>query len=200
MSIRSLHHLLSPISDPVRNSLAVVLLCIAILASYGDSFQNGFVSDDHYIIEPEPQGRLVSALAKVFSTSDKLVDSQESPYYRPLARTLFVLERQLFGPAPRGFHVVSICFHILSTVLLYAALMLGGCDLVCAFGAALLFGVHPINAEAVNFVSARNNIMAACFVLASFIVSVKSDKDKRLPFDFLSGFLFFLIVPGYLRI
>jgi tetratricopeptide (TPR) repeat protein len=78
----------------------------------------------------------------------------------------------------------------LNAVLLF----LIGCRLLSDSGAALiaalLFAVHPVNAEAVNFISTRNTLLALFFCLASLLAYLK-DKEKGKRWPILSALLFF---------
>lgn len=70
------------------------------------------------------------------------------------------------GLNPRGYHAVNILVHGLNGVLVYrigAALMPG----TAAALAAGLFLLHPIQTEAVSYVSGRSELLALGFLLAA---------------------------------
>lgn len=70
------------------------------------------------------------------------------------------------GLNPRGYHAVNVIVHGLNGVLVYrigAALMPGP---AAAFAAGL-FLLHPIQTEAVSYVSGRSELLALCFMLAA---------------------------------
>lgn len=175
-----------------RVSVPIILICLAVFACYANSFHNGFVSDDHYIIElnREPPG--FESLIKAFTSADRLVATDETPYYRPLNRYSYILDHHFFGLNPTGYHAVNIGLHAICAILLYLTLLRQRCGPIPSLGAALLFGVHPVNSEAVNFISARNNILAAIFMLGSFLVFLRAEKNGGRDGHILSGFLFFL--------
>jgi tetratricopeptide (TPR) repeat protein len=176
-----------------RQSLLVVLLLIAAtLFTYGNSLQNGFVWDDHDIIVNNPVNRDINNIVSLFSSADSTVSGNQKNYYRPLNRLTYLLDYQMFGLHPAGYHAENVMLHLISAILLYfLALKLMG-KAAPAFVAALIFAVHPINAEAVNFISARNSLLSALFVLLAAITYLHASANSRKTYYYLSG-LFFLI-------
>jgi protein O-mannosyl-transferase len=114
------------------------------------------------------------------------------PYYRPLTRASFLLDYQLFGMDPRGFHAVNVLIHAGAVLALWAlGLRLFGAR-PPAFLAALLLAVHPVNAEAVNFITGRNNALATLFALLSVVLLVEADRRRSWALSLASGAAFFL--------
>lgn len=167
----------------IRSSL--LLLVTATLLVYAVSFSNGFVLDDNVIIVKNPDTVHVGNVGKLLFSPDVI-----KPYYRPLNRASYLLDYQLFGMNPVWFHAVNIIIHLLNVVLLY----LVGCRLLAdrraALIAALLFAVHPVNSEAVNFIAARNTLLALFFSLASLLVFY-GVKDRGGRWPILAALLFF---------
>jgi tetratricopeptide (TPR) repeat protein len=165
---------------------ALLILAAATLLVYAVSFFNGFVLDDGVIIVNNPTTRHLSNIRDLLFAPDVV-----KPYYRPLNRASYLLDYHFFGMNPVWFHAVNILIHMLNAVLLY----LVGCRLLsdrgAALAAALLFAVHPVNTEAVNFIAARNTLLALSFSLASLLAYIKAKADG-VRWPFFSAFLFFL--------
>jgi hypothetical protein len=138
------------------------LVVVATFLAHGDGIANGFVWDDPAIVVENPNTRDLSQLGHVLLSPDEL-----PPYYRPLNRASYLLDYQLFGMDPRGFHLVNVLLQAASAVALLGL----GRRLFAATGpallAALLLAVHPIHVEAVAFVTARNNLFALLFAILS---------------------------------
>jgi tetratricopeptide (TPR) repeat protein len=151
-----------PAQDRRRALLLAAALAVATVAAYGRSFSSGFVWDDGYIIVENPQTRDLGAIGTLALSPDVV-----KPYYRPLTRISYLLDHAAFGMDPRAFHAVNVAIHVANVLLLFALglRLLGSAP--GALVAAALLAVHPINAEAVSFVSARNNLLALCFSLLS---------------------------------
>jgi tetratricopeptide (TPR) repeat protein len=169
-----------------RTLVSALVILLVACGIYADSLSNGFVLDDELIIAGNPATRHLSGIGDVLFSPDVI-----KPYYRPLNRASYLIDYQLFGLNPAWFHAVNIIIHALSAALLYLVASRLLADNYAALFAALLFAVHPANSEAVNFISARNTLLAACFSLASLLAFLKArERGVRLPF--LSAFLFFL--------
>ena len=185
-------------ADPQKIRFPVVVasaafLCALVVVCYGGTIKNGFVADDHYIIELNQDKIGVKPVIRMFFESDTLYTTLPSlPYYRPLSRVSYLFDKYLFGTNPAGYHGGSIILHAACTLLLLLTLLRLGCGMFSALIAASLFGIHPINAEAVNFLSARNNLLATFFVLGSFLAWLRADERGSRPLFAFSGFLFFL--------
>jgi tetratricopeptide (TPR) repeat protein len=167
------------------------LLILVSVAVYWNSFSNGFVLDDKFVVINEENAQLSSFVTQ-FSKSDSVSERIETPYYRPLNRATYVLGNYLYGIHPAGYHVENVVIHILCVVSFYfLALRLFGQG-PPALIAALLFALHPVNCESVNFISARNNLLATLFVVLAVLSARKAEDDERAPFRFVTALMFFL--------
>lgn len=168
-----------------RALLSLLAILVVTVGVYANSISNGFVLDDDFIIVNNPTTHQLSSLRHVLFSPDVV-----KPYYRPLNRASYLIDYQLFGLNPGWFHAVNIVIHLLNAVLLYlvARRLLGDQD--AALIAALLFAAHPANSEAVNFISARNTLLALCFSLASLLAFLKA-QEKGVRWLILSALLFF---------
>ncbi|MGH9675376.1 MAG: tetratricopeptide repeat protein [Bryobacteraceae bacterium] len=134
-----------------------ILLLAAALAAFGASLAGTFHLDDYaLLIDP--------ALSSAASWRECWRIEQT----RPLTWFTFRLNLQLGGAAPAGWHAVSLVLHLAAVVLAYRCLV----RLIpprAALLAALVFGVHPIQAEAVNYVFARATLLMSVACLASLL-------------------------------
>jgi hypothetical protein len=134
---------------------ARLLLLAGALAAFGASLGSGFHFDD-YAIFSDPILRSSSGLAHLF-------DLRQT---RPLTYLSFWLNYQLGGTRPIGYHAVNLLLHLCAVLLAYECLR----RLLperAALMAAALFAIHPIQAEAVNYVWARSILLATVGCLAS---------------------------------
>lgn len=164
---------------------SLVLLSAVTIGIYFISIFNGFAWDDEFIIVKNPATRQITSVAKLLLAPDVV-----KPYYRPLTRATYLFDYWLYGMNPSAFHSVNIAIHLLNVILLYLVCSRVATNKVSALIAALLFAVHPINTESVNFISARNNLLSLFFSLASFLVLLREEgKAGRWPI--LSAIFFF---------
>jgi Tfp pilus assembly protein PilF len=91
-------------------------------------------------------------------------------YYRPLPVTLFMLLYQLWGPSPLGYHVFAILCHAVATTLLFLWVRRLCSDAKTAFWTALLFAIHPLHNETVNYIDHVEGILTLIFGLGGLLL------------------------------
>ncbi len=102
-------------------------------------------------------------------------------YFRPLYVVSLWLDYHLFGFSPFGYHLHSLLWHVLNAVLLLHLLRRFRFSLHAAFIGALIFAVHPLAIESVNWISARSGPMATAFLLAALHAYLKyRESGKRV--------------------
>ena len=143
-------------------------------AAFANSLGNGFVYDDHFLIE---RNRLIldADLWGVFTThywGGYEDEANANGQYRPLAVLSFVLDGW-GGIAPFRFHLTNVLLHVGNSLLAYLLCASMGLQRGAVF-AALLFAVHPIHAEAVAGVTfGRADLLAALFSLSALLLYVR---------------------------
>jgi hypothetical protein len=135
-----------------------VLAVAAPLAACWSALQLGFVSDDFLIL---------ARLDRFDGLRNPLAyfGLRHFDYYRPLAFLSFALDRSLWANRAIGYHLTSLALHALNALLVFslARRMMGAWP---ALVAAVLFAVHPSHHEAVYWLSARFDLLAAsCFLV-----------------------------------
>ncbi len=91
-------------------------------------------------------------------------------YYRPLVMLSFAFDRALWGAyAPIGMHLTNVASHALVAILLRHLTRALGFSRATALAAAFVFAAHPVQSEAVTYVSGRTDILAALFVLLAIL-------------------------------
>lgn len=131
---------------------ARLLLAAAVLAAFGGSLFAGFHLDDYAIF------------------SDTLPNWWRAS--RPLTDLTFWLNGRIGGQEPAGYHAVNLLLHLGAVLLAYECLrrlMPAGAALI----AAAIFAVHPLQAQAVNYVADRGVILAAVLCLAGLLAWIE---------------------------
>jgi Flp pilus assembly protein TadD len=146
-------------------SLVALLLAALAVALYLPVAGNGFVFDDRTFILSEL--RLRDGLSRE-GVAWALRDATAAMYV-PVARLSHQLDFQLYGAAPAGHHVSSVLLHAANGALLFLALAGLTGALWRSAAAAALFAVHPMNVEAVAWVSSRADLLAAFFGLLTLL-------------------------------
>lgn len=176
-----------PGATDARRAAPAASLLVLVLAVYGACVGHAFTWDDEAIVVGNPNTANLAAIGGVLLSPDEV-----APYYRPLNRASYLVDHALFGMDPRGFHAVNLALHAVSVLALYAVGRRLFAATAPAWIAAALLAVHPIHAEAVNFVTARNNLFALSFALLAFAVFLDADRRDSGARSVLSAFLFLL--------
>jgi hypothetical protein len=95
-------------------------------------------------------------------------------YFRPLVVLSFAADRLLYGDHPAGYHLTNLLLHAAGTAAVWGIgrRVLG--PGFGAWGAALLFAVHPCHTLAVGWISGRTDVMAGVFFMAAFLAYLES--------------------------
>ena len=93
-------------------------------------------------------------------------------YFRPILLLSFMADKYVWGLQESFMHLENILFHLLNVLMLFAVARrcTRGDEArspVLPLTAALLFALHPINTEAVNWISGRTDLLCCFFILLS---------------------------------
>jgi tetratricopeptide (TPR) repeat protein len=146
---------------PPWSGLPLVLAAGA--AAYANALPGILFWDDEVLILNNVFLRSFRYLHEIFTTSMMAGGGVLNNYYRPVQNVLLLLQYQLWGPWPAGYHAVNILFHLANASLLFGlARRLTPC-VRTAFWAALLYALHPVQNETVNYASHLNSLSAFFF-------------------------------------
>ncbi len=140
-----------------------MLLALTLLA-YAPAMRGGFIWDDDDYVTANANLRSVEGLANIWLAPSK------TPQYYPLVHTTFWIEHQLWDFNAAGYHVDNILLQALAAVLLWRLLVM--LEIPAAFLAAILFAIHPLQAESVVWITERKNVLCGVFYFAAAIAFV----------------------------
>jgi tetratricopeptide (TPR) repeat protein len=140
--------------------LALVLV-IATVAAYQPVWHAGFIWDDEGHVTENPNLRSVHGLYRIWF--EPSIDQQ----YYPLQLTSYWIEYHLWGLRPFGYHAVNVLLHTLNALLLW--MVLQQLKVPCAWLAAAVFALHPVQVESVAWVSELKNLLSMTFYLGSLL-------------------------------
>lgn len=87
--------------------------------------------------------------------------------YHPLTWVSYFADVSLFGMNPAGFHFTNVVLHLANTLLLFSLLSRMTGDRQRSFLVAALFGIHPLHAESVAWISERKDVLSTLFALGA---------------------------------
>ncbi len=135
----------------------------AVVLAYATAFRGGFQFDDFRVVVGDPGVQSLAAWWRAM------------PGLRPLLKLSYALNHQS-GLGLAGFHAVNLAAHAAAALLALELLRrLGRClrpspPPGAPLLGALLFALHPVQTEAVTYVSGRSSSLAGALALASVLV------------------------------
>jgi protein O-mannosyl-transferase len=169
----------------INRALAVwpsFLICLSIIAAYVPTFSGDFILDDKPLVKDNPYIMDFHSLPSYLSQEDGIVRDESgenhSGYYRPIINLSYTIDYKIWGMAPFGFRMTNLFLHLATCLLLYKTIGLGIGKGAGSLWAVLLFGLHPVNTEAISWITSRNNILVAFFCLTSFYFYIKREQGS----------------------
>jgi protein O-mannosyl-transferase len=165
--------------------LACGLLALAIFAVYGRSLEAPFVFDDGPSVLTNPS---IKELFPLFGPSAGTTPLRPPPQLstsgRPLVNLMLAVNYRFGGLNPFGYHLLNVVIHSLAAMLLFAILrrslrleyFQGRFDRVAdplAWLVALVWALHPLQTEAVEYITQRTELMMGLFYLATMYASMR---------------------------
>ena len=141
--------------------LGAAALALAVSLVYAPTLGNELVWDDIPHIADNPRIASLGAASTYLS-------GPEGTYYRPLVFLGFALERAAWGPAALGYHLTNLLLHVANTLLVAFIARRSGLSGGTALLAAAVFGLHPLQSEAVAYVSGRTDLLMTMGALLSW--------------------------------
>ncbi len=151
---------------------ALAALAVLILA-YSNSFSNRFHYDDLHSIVDNGHVRDLANVAEFFVRPETFSAIPERAMYRPLVTASYAVNYWVGEYDVFGYHIVNFAVHAGCVLLVYGlARSTGLAKLESGLG-ALLFGIHPIQTEVVNYIGSRSESLAAFGFLTSLLAYLR---------------------------
>lgn len=143
-------------------ALLLAVLCVVGWA-YAGAIDGAFHFDDEHSLLANPHVRDLGYAFDYFTDSQTFSRNEGSQMYRPLVLLSYAFTYRWHGYEPAAFLMVNWLLHLGVVAVAFLCHRNMGLDAVRAALAVLLFGLHPVVAEPVNYVSARSESLAALF-------------------------------------
>jgi Flp pilus assembly protein TadD len=142
--------------------IIMVALALATTAAYWHLFSNDFTNfdDDTYILDNlwVQKGLNLDSIRWAFSFQFK-----HGTYWQPLTWLSLMLDYDLFGLNPVGYHAENLLLHTANALILFATLNRMTGKLWRPALVAALFALHPLNVESVAWAVERKNVLSSLF-------------------------------------
>jgi Flp pilus assembly protein TadD len=162
-----------------------LLLILAAVLAYSNSFSGPFIYDDLSSTRDNPNIRHLWPLWESASAP-----SQSTAAGRPVVALSLALNYALGGLDVWGYHAFNLGFHILAALLLFGIVrrtLAGSFAFLTdqrtstwlAASAALIWELHPLASEAVNYVIQRTELLASLFLLLTLYCVIRGSSSRR---------------------
>jgi tetratricopeptide (TPR) repeat protein len=140
-----------------------VILTAAVLVCYGGGLRGPFIYDDRGTITDN------TTIERLWSPEVLSAPHETPSAGRPVVNVSFAVNYALGGRDVFGYHAGNIALHLLCGLLLFGITRRTGLPAAGALAIALLWTVHPLNSEAVNYITQRTeSLMALCYLLTLY--------------------------------
>jgi tetratricopeptide (TPR) repeat protein len=177
----------SVIRNKYGAGLGIALFLAALAAAYANHFHNSFHFDDAHTIENNAAIRELHNIPLFFRDASTFSSLPSNQSYRPLVSTLLAIDYQLGGGLhPFWFHLSIFALFVALTLLLafFIYRLINQSADVPRYGwialvAAAWYGLHPANADTVNYIIASSEVISTLGVIASFAVYLAFPRLRR---------------------
>jgi Tfp pilus assembly protein PilF len=173
-----------------NNLIALAVIVGAATLLLWRTTSNGFTDwdDDLYVVNSELIKKLDGdSFISYFTTFT-------ANLYTPLVTLSYAIDYQLFGLSATGFHSTNLVIHLFNIILVFVVTFLLFKRTFVATLTALLFAIHPLQTEAVVWISSRKDLLFTFFYLLGIICYLRYREKKKSSLLVLTFVLFILSV------
>jgi tetratricopeptide (TPR) repeat protein len=153
-----------------QRAIALGVLLVLTTFAYRGVIANGFVYDDAVTVTKNPAVRSVVRAPEWIVSPHASSANRGGKNFRPVTVASYGIDYGLWGERAAGFHATNLAIHLVVVFLVFlAALRLWTAELA-GLTAAAWMALHPMNAQAVNYITARSSTLAAAFTLAAVVL------------------------------
>jgi len=161
------------------------LLVVAAVVVYYNSLSSPFIFDDEYSILGNEQIRQLWPLSRALRGPE-----QTSVAGRPVVSISLALNYALTKLDVRGYRALNIAIHILGSLVLFGIVRrtllseklpakFGPVASRLAFVSALLWMLHPIHTECINYITQRTELFMGLFYLLTLYCAIRALRSEH---------------------
>ncbi len=169
-----------------ENWLLILVLIVVGFVVYVFNLNNSLFWDDADWIVNNPFVHSLSLdNVKNWFTQNILAGiNQNSNYYRPFLLFTFTFNYFLGGENPIGYHLLSNALHIANAILIFILFSYVFKNKFMPFWVSLIWLIHPLQTEAVTYISGRGDPLNAFFMLCALWLwiptcDINSDRHRK---------------------
>jgi len=180
-------------------------LALAVLIAYANHFQNDFHFDDFHTVENNPYIRDLRYIPRFFIDPMLFSTMADHATYRPLVSTSLAIDYRLARGRAGGiashvpFHLSTFLWYIVQLILMFFLFrrIMDAADphpsnLWTALLATACYGLHPANAETVNYIIQRGDLYNTLGIVASLLWFIAWPAQRKRGWYLLPAVLAYL--------
>jgi len=193
------------------NCFQYFLLFVVCVSIYSNSSNASWHLDDYANIINNPAIRISDLSPDSLFRAAGLFQNQNTPHtgiqFRPIAFLTFAINWYAGKDQPAGYHVVNVFLHILCATVLFFLLqslfltpiLSGYCERDeqnIALLTAVLWAIHPIQTQAVNYIVQRMTLLATLFYISGLLCYVRArvQMERKARLGLFSGCILCLLL------
>ncbi len=165
----------------------VLILFIIIIYWQVKDFKFVYYDDGSYVTE---RAHVIAGLT--WEGLSWAITTTEAGFWHPLTWLSLMVDRELFGNNPGGYHWTNVILHIINTLLLFFFLKRSTKAPLRSAFVALLFAIHPLHVESVAWVSQRKDLLCTLFGFATLLAYVNYAEFPN-PRRYILVIIFFIL-------
>ncbi len=176
-----------------ENFIYIFLLIIITFSINRSVLDFGFSGlDDNTIILKNYQ--IISNISEIKTAfeRDAFLSISGTDFYRPLQTITYMIDAQLCGENPWGYHLTNLILHIFIAILIFFISLFYINNKLISFTFSLIFSIHPLFTQAVAWIPSRGDLLCTLFFILSIICFHHYIFKNNLIFLILN-FIFFVL-------
>ncbi len=159
--------------------LITILIAIGFFVYFFNLNNPLFWDDDDWIIRNNFVHTISWDNIKFWLTHNTLAGvGMKSNYYRPFLFFTFALNYIISGIKPFSYHLFNNLIHIANGLLIFILVYKIFKKKLFVFLASLIFLIHPLQTEAITYVSGRGDALVTFFMLLALLFFYKAENDS----------------------
>lgn len=164
---------------------AILLIAVAVIGVYLNSFFGAFVFDDRATIVANPH------LDRLWPPGEAFAAPPKSPLRdRPVVSFSFSVNRFLTGPSPASFHGGNLLIHLAAALFLFGVIRRSllsprlperyrSSALGLSLTSTLIWALHPLQTQAVTYLTQRCESLMGLFFLGTLYAFIRGAGSPR---------------------
>ena len=155
------------VTMPMRRPVTVMLgLALVVAVAHGGAIRDGFLYDDFQLIVDNPAVQRHD-WGMIWTSAAAGSADVAGRKFRPITLSTYAVDHLVGGGRAAVYHATQVAWHGLVVLLAYLVGRAVWHRPLPAIAAALLVAVHPVQTEAVHYLSARASILSTLGMLGA---------------------------------